>query len=56
MFTAIARLLALFDFSPARDADGSPIIPSDESTNGSITYVFPGSGQSCLSSELTLLI
>ncbi|TFK91405.1 cytochrome P450 [Polyporus arcularius HHB13444] len=41
MFTAIARLLALFDFSPARNADGSPIIPSDDSTNGSITFPVP---------------
>ncbi len=39
MFTSIARVLALFDISPARDTDGNPIIPSDDSTNGGITYV-----------------
>ncbi|RPD61026.1 cytochrome P450 [Lentinus tigrinus ALCF2SS1-7] len=41
LFTSIARILALFDISPIRGADGNPIIPSDDSTNGGITFPVP---------------
>ncbi|KAI0711889.1 cytochrome P450 [Cerioporus squamosus] len=41
VFTSIARMLALFDISPARDAEGKPVIPSDDSTNGGITFPVP---------------
>ncbi len=35
-------MLALFDISPVKDENGKSIIPSDDSTNGGITYVcFP---------------
>ncbi|KAI0709905.1 cytochrome P450 [Earliella scabrosa] len=41
VFTTMARILALFSISPIRDAAGKPLIPSDDSTNGGITFPTP---------------
>ena len=40
LFTTIARVLAVFDISPVLDDRGQPIVPPEEYTDGSITYVF----------------
>ena len=37
VFTSVARILALFNITPIKDAQGNPVIPSDDSTNGGIT-------------------
>ncbi len=39
VFTSIAQILARFVISPAQNDNGDPVIPSDDSTNGGITYV-----------------
>ncbi|KAI0788021.1 cytochrome P450 [Fomes fomentarius] len=41
VFTTMARMLALFDISPVKDENGKSIIPSDDSTNGGITFPTP---------------
>ena len=41
-------MLALFNISPVKDERGNPVIPSDDSTNGGITYVpLPAGVLSC---------
>nr|VWP01254.1 GPN-loop GTPase 3 [Ganoderma boninense] len=41
IFTTVARMLALFDIAPVKDEHGNPVIPSDDSTNGGITFPVP---------------
>ncbi|PIL29859.1 cytochrome P450 [Ganoderma sinense ZZ0214-1] len=41
VFTTVARMLALFDIAPIKDEHGNPFIPSDDSTNGGITFPVP---------------
>ncbi|KAI1797445.1 cytochrome P450 [Ganoderma leucocontextum] len=41
VFTSVARMLALFDIAPIKDEHGNPVIPSDDSTNGGITFPVP---------------
>ncbi|KAM5544563.1 hypothetical protein V8D89_001461 [Ganoderma adspersum] len=41
VFTTVARMLALFDITPINDEHGNPVIPSDDSTNGGITFPVP---------------
>ncbi|RDX49713.1 cytochrome P450 [Lentinus brumalis] len=41
VFTSIAQILARFVISPAQDDNGDPVIPSDDSTNGGITFPVP---------------
>ncbi|TBU54546.1 cytochrome P450 [Dichomitus squalens] len=41
VFTTVARILALFDIAPIKDEHGVSVIPSDDSTNGGITFPVP---------------
>ena len=39
VFTTLANILAVFNISKTRDADGNEITPSGEYSNGSIMFV-----------------